>query len=199
MTEQEKTQSIIVTVKTQNAFKELTHQQIITIIDLGLEGFSTNGQEDWQDHYIKERIKRNVLAELEKENFKPSQTGVPLKWFKFYTYFRIPAGILLSLVWVSFLLHLDEYLILPLVLLIFNMIILIILFIGLSTKKLWGWKFNFFVLIYETVIISFNSVSNLGKDRDSLIFAFLLALITVCLVWLLPNWIYFKKRKYLFN
>lgn len=202
MNEQQKIQFIIQKIKDQNSKKELKHQEIVKMIDEELKDFKTNNKEDWQDHYIKERIKRNVIDHLkEKEEFKTSQTGKSLKWFKFYVYFRIPSGILLGFLSIFLLLKLENYPVSSVVFLVFNIFILIVLFLGLSNKDIWAWKFNFFVLIYETITISFNAIKSVAGliGEDFLAFGFLFNLVIGGLIWLLPNWIYFKKRKYLFS
>ena len=71
---------------------------------------------------------------------------------------------------------------------------------GLNCRKKWGWQLNFFFLAlmpfnfglfcYESSILDGRYIA----PEDLLPFALIFGLILI-----LPNWIYFKKRKYLFD
>lgn len=118
-----------------------------------------------------------------------------LKWFVFYTYIRLPISILLLIISVAILydrvfMAVDLNEIFSLLLLLIYLVLLIALLIGLKDRKLWAWKLNFIVLIIETIIAA------IGKSDDIVIFITLTVLGS--LLWILPNWVYFSKRKFLF-
>lgn len=172
------TQKIISAIKES---KTLTNRQVNKIIDGELKNDSTySGLQDWNIHYSKERIKEGVLGNSLLNQGKGDSS---LSWFNFYVYFRLPAGII-----VSFLFLFSGGLIAFL-----NLIDIAIggtLFWGLKERKLWAYKMNFVVLIAETVL------RPLERANDMIEFVIFIAIFG--LLWLLPNWIYFKKRKYLF-
>ena len=182
--EEEKAEKIIQKIiKISNKNKDLNYNQIQEIIESELknEQFYENII-DYQAHYSKERIKKEVLSKI----YKNEGGDDSLAWFTFYVYIRLPITMI-----VSFLLMLS----------IFSnpisgivggiaFVIAVTLFYGLKARDPWAYKMNFVILIVETVSISF---------AQSDIIGFILYLIVVGLFWLLPNWIYFKKREYLFS
>jgi hypothetical protein len=161
--------------------KNQTHQQIDKIIELELKDKPIfKDIEDWQADYSRERIKDEVFSHIQKGQEKNKS----LAWFNFYVYFRLPFGIV-----ISFLLLFTGG-----IASLFSLVDIIIfgtLFWGLKKRELWAWKMNFFVLIFETIALPLGRVSD---GTEFIIFAVILTAV----VWLLPNWIYFKKRKYLF-
>ena len=160
--------------------KTLTNRQIIDIIEgeLNDEEFYKN-LEDFQSHYSKERIKESVFSNINKNKGGDK----PLGWFNFYVYLRMPLGIITSAMYIYFG-GLIAFLS------IIDIIIIGLLFWGFKKRKLWAYKMNFIVLIAETIL------RPLGKSFDFM--SFVIFVIITGLLWLLPNWIYFKKRKYLF-
>lgn len=136
------------------------------------------------DKYTVEAVLDKLSANRKERTQKIYHKNLSLKWFKFYTYFRIPGGILLSF------LQLSENLFS-----LFDIVLLAVLFYGLYNKKLWAWKLNFVILILETIgrPIAYAEIYDFSG------FGLAITLIILLFVWLLPNCIYFKKRKYLFH
>lgn len=129
------------------------------------------------NNLTEDQIKKGGSDQTIKEGHRP------LLWFNFYVYFRLPAGIILGAL-TAFLGSGTD---------IFSKIDIIIsciLFWGLKEKKLWAWKMNFAVLILETITIPITKTSNPTE--------FIIIFVMIGCCWLLPNWIYFKNRKYLF-
>lgn len=116
-------------------------------------------------------------------------------WLTFYVYGRLPLGILLTVAeYTSFrALYADEPVTRSVgtVIVGFTLLLLVFLFIGLHLRKLWGWWLNWFVLVYDLVLRSFE------KADDPAMFVGLL--VVLGLIWLLPNAIYFGKRRCLFS
>ncbi len=114
-----------------------------------------------------------------------------LLWFNFYVYFRLPAGIVVSIV---SLFSAEVVTLLAALLALINIAVSGILFWGLKERKLWAWKMNFAVLVFDTIVFPF------AKDADTVtIIELIVYVVIVGIFWLLPNWIYFKKREYLFH
>lgn len=132
----------------------------------------------------------NNLAKTAPESLPP--TDMPMQWFKFYAYISIPLGLLISLIliftlsgfagWITFV----------------NIILLGALFYGLYHRKLWAWYLNFPILIIEGFSKAFNTTRRGAVDYDFTDGVGWVIFIVVTLVWVIPNWIYFAKRKHLF-
>lgn len=142
---------------------------------------------DIDEEAFYEKTKQSSEGETEK--------GLPIRWLNFYVYVRIPLGILISVVsgLASFALYPDDPAVLLFVLGLtaFDLCLAIFLLIGLHRRRLWGWRLNWFVLVLEVLL------RPLDKAEDAtMYFAFLIA---AALFWLLPNAIYFKKRRHLFT
>jgi hypothetical protein len=72
-----------------------------------------------------------------------------------------------------------------------------LLLYGMLFRKKWGWRLNFFWLAVQPIVyIQFIEGKKLGYATSDYLLAS--ALIFV-LIFVLPHWIYFKKRKYLFD
>jgi len=119
---------------------------------------------------------------------------LPLRWFKFYVYIRFPLGLISS----GFLLLKNP----QSSFLWFGSALMLVLFIGLMNKKLWAWKLNFGYLVYEALLMVLAEYSLIQKEfsfeaTDSKVY--LAIVIAIGLAWIILNWIYFKKRKYIFK
>jgi len=175
------TQKVVSVIKES---KTLTNAQVNKIIDEESKDNSFyEGIEDWNIHYSKERIREGVLNNKLLNQVKAEKGELSLLWFNFYVYFRLPAGIVVS---VLLLFSGGHIAFLNLI----DLIIAGVLFWGLKERKLWGWKFNFVVLVLGTFALPLQRASNANE--------FIVVFVVFALAWLLPNWIYFKKRKYLF-
>ena len=172
------TQKVISVMKES---KTLTSRQINKIIDEELKDDSIySGLQDYNIYYSKERIRTGVLTN---KLLNQGKGNLSLSWFNFYVYFRLPAGIVLSFL-LLFSGGLSGFLNL------IDIVIIGMLFWGLKERKLWAYRMNFFALVAETVL------RPLGRTSD--MSGYIIFVIMAGLLWLLPNWIYFKKRKYLF-
>jgi len=161
---------------------KLTNKQIHKIIKDELkDDLIYKDLEDWQVRYSQKRIEKGVIDnKLLNQGHEP----LSLSWFNFYVYFRLPAGIVVSFLFLFFgglitFLSLIEIAIAG------------ALFWGLKERKSWAYKMNFVVLIAETILRPLGSISSVME--------FVIFVVIFSLIWLLPNWIYFKKRKYLFR
>ena len=173
-----------ITQKTVSVIREsktLTNKQVNKIIDEELKNDPIySGLEDYNVHYSKERIREGVLNN---KLLNQGRGELPLSWFNFYVYFRLPVGIVLSFLFLFFGGPIAS-------LSVINIAIGVTLFWGLKERKLWAYEMNFVILIFDALVLSLGKSSNAG--------GFVIFFAIFALVWLLPNWIYFKKRKYLF-
>lgn len=127
-----------------------------------------------------------------------SKPHLPTRWLFFYTYILLPFNILFS-----FGLPLAEQeklleqgirtQINPMV---FVLIIIVSMFIsfviyGLHKRRLWGWTCNWGFLVGTTLMGPMNTAPNIST--------YFVAIMLLSVTYLLPNYIYFKKRRYLFD
>jgi hypothetical protein len=120
--------------------------------------------------------------------------NLPLQWFKFYTYFRIPVSLVIIIISVIAVLQakklVAETIIFMSICALFG-ILVVLVFIGLHKRRLWGWKLNWALIVVEVILSSF------GRADDVISFVILLTIST--LLWFLPNYIYFNKRRSIFE
>ena len=137
---------------------------------------------------------KEIIKILKNAGYTDIKGGIPIRWLDFYTYGKIPFVVLILII--SFINILVNYSkvnnpLLYLFLIIFEIIIAIVLFIGLHKRRLWGWKFNWFALFFEVLTITIPIANNVNE--------YLIIVCVFLVIWFLPNFIYFKKRKMLFS
>jgi len=135
---------------------------------------------------INNESQNNYSVELNKENENVNKE-LPIRWLKFFTYIRIPLGIVMILIQT---LSLKNFFVILINLLFCSYGGLVIY--GLHKRKFWGWILVLILIVLETILLSLRYL------EISLKF-FFGYLIIVFFVWCLPNLIYFNKRKHLFN
>jgi hypothetical protein len=71
---------------------------------------------------------------------------------------------------------------------------------GLHRRKLWAWRWNWILILVSYLAMSMPtpSVGSSGSGGE-LLTLFILKLILGGLIWIWPNFIYWRKRKVLFN
>jgi hypothetical protein len=141
-------------------------------------------------------------------------TALGTRWLKFWTYVGLPVGTI-----VAFLVSLDlprfRYENLPIA------ILCVAVAVGLHKRKLWAWQWNWLALalVYVAMLVpvpirefngSFPDLVTEGlkalisirwtRDRlGDLALPFAIRLILASLIWLWPNWLYWKRRVELFS
>jgi hypothetical protein len=130
------------------------------------------------------------------------QKQLPIKWLVVYTYGLIPVAIVLSLAYVvAALAGLDTSLFqdvgasppgsFALVRIALMLPLRVVQFIGLHRRRMWGWYLNYIVLVLGVLLGS----SRWAEDVETYMGGVAIGVI----VWLLPNAIYFNRRKHLFG
>ena len=130
------------------------------------------------------------------DDFQPStetlwqykQKTPQIQWLKFWTYFRLPFGLLTNIASLSAL---------PSSAMVIFSAMIVAAIVGLHFRKLWGWKLNRVVLILECIFHPLSRTENIS-ETELLGFLFV-GWIVLGLAWGLPNFIYFKKRRFLFK
>ena len=152
---------------------------------------------------LKENIENNLIQESEKkETFS-------VIWLEFYTHVLLPVIIITNICYVVYyilyikypfhlsnIIHYFNY---------FNIIIIITCFItlgiltviGLHKYNRWGYKLNLYVLAIEMFVASFVAFVFFFPSQES--FHFFETLFGCFLMWFLPNYLYFSRRKSIFK
>jgi hypothetical protein len=120
---------------------------------------------------------------------------LPVAWLRFWMYVRLPLGAIFAC-----LAALDGGVISVVINLAFAAW-LVVIAIGLHKRKLWAWKNNFIIVFGEPVLWVFSrfQTQDTGAALAGYIAASLLFVGILLGIWSRPNYIYFKKRKSLFQ
>lgn len=124
-------------------------------------------------------------------NKEHSTPQLPMNWFKFYVYVRIPLGILFNLPF-AFPHIGDIHFVEPLGILLIA--VLIALLVGLHRRTIWGWNLNLWILGAEVILVPLGTTHAQGHIINALPF-----MVVMFGIWWLPNYLYFNKRKQLFT
>ena len=114
-----------------------------------------------------------------------------VKWLWFYTYIRIPLGILSMLASMPESGNLYDPRGIERSIALSAIAFSVLLFIGLHKRKLWGWRLNWVSLGLEVFLVP------LGRTENIVTYVIFVAAL-IC-VWFVPNAIYFEKRRHLFT
>lgn len=125
-----------------------------------------------------------------KKRSERASFGKPMKWYYFYTYWRLPLGILLSLI---FLVSLKDRVELVIGCLIIAFQIAV--FIGLKNFKAWGINLNVVLLLLESYS---RAATGAGTELHQGTELWVRTGI-VLLIWFVPNLVYFERRRRLFS
>lgn len=115
-------------------------------------------------------------------------------WYKFYTYFRLPLGLLncFGNILIFLLNNLEN--LTECIVSIISFIYMAYLLYVMHKKKKNGFTFIFINLLLETLYMIIYSISNKNVGLGD----FIIYVLIYFSVWFLPNYIYFKKRKDIF-
>ena len=125
---------------------------------------------------------------------------IATRWLSFYTYAYLPFMILFSfvpllaqydtLVELGYKVKLNPLMFVPIV--VSDIFICFVIY-GLHKKKFWGWVCNWIFLGAKVLLSPVYSTMSFGFG------AYLVSVILLFLTFFLPNFIYFKKRRFLFE
>jgi len=119
---------------------------------------------------------------------------LPMQWFKFYTYFRIPLAVLYIIFVIPVQVIQAENQVVATItgtLGSITVVFFVFLFFGLHRRRLWGWKLNWIQLIFEVSVFSLSQFPDTTRVISNLIISLL--------CWFWPNALYFHKRRFMFK
>lgn len=155
-------------------------------------------------------IERNEKSES-KENLKEEKnTNLPMNWWNFWQYFRFPVGICGAIIYLIqiFALMSDNpiniYGVSLLLLYIALIIFCCITFYYFIKRKKQGFNLLMIYSIAEIVFNAFltiftNTKTYISDSITEMVVTTFIIIGIFCAIWIFPNYIYFKKRKYLFK
>lgn len=127
-----------------------------------------------------------------------NKSQLSTRWLFFYTYILLPFNIFFSfgLPLAEQEKFLEQGIRTQINPMVFVPIIIVSMFIsfviyGLHKRRLWGWTCNWGFLVGTTLMGPMNTAPDIGT--------YIVAIILMSVMFLLPNYIYFKKRRYLFD
>jgi hypothetical protein len=115
------------------------------------------------------------------------------KWLKFWNYFSLPVGGVLGIL-VSLSMPALATFIAPLA------FAQLIVAYGLHHRKRWAWQWNWVLvaLTYINMLIPAPGLISDGGTEDLLV-QFVIRLFLASLIWMWPNYVYWRKRRELFS
>ncbi|MCD6492752.1 MAG: tetratricopeptide repeat protein [Archaeoglobaceae archaeon] len=114
------------------------------------------------------------------------------KWLKFWNYFSLPVGGILQLLMLFAVPSLWVFLI-PVSILQF------VVAYGLHHRRLWAWKWNWVIIIIEYITGTIPILTPNIESYAKLVARLFFKAIFLGLIWMWPNYVYWKKRKVLFS
>jgi len=156
--------------------------------------------------YISMRAEQSIEPQF------PSKPPLKMKWFKYWTYFNLPfliIGVFVEEVYLNVAVGGSEALTTTIVGLVF-MIPFLLLLVGLHRKQEWAWWLNWVAILaiwyFATTMQGTAYINNLksslldGSDpAPGTYLIYSVQFIIGAVIWVVPNYFYWKKRKGLFN
>lgn len=133
---------------------------------------------------------------------------LPMNWFKFWKYIRFPLSVILSSANIAYYLiaydlELDLNNIFLFLIDVTSLLLMYITYYNFDINNQKGYKLLMVWLFFELFYYSFSSALRISSEMYSTLrefaICFFTALVLLGLVWTLPNYMYFKKRKCCFN
>lgn len=148
----------------------------------------------------------NNIKDTPKIKEKIPKNNIPMTWFNFWKYFRIPFGTLSILCSIlnTYMLNENEITIFFIIDLIFLILCSMNLYY-LYNPKPFGYVVNTSMIFVSTIYSAISTVlQNLSTQYSVIPFEIFCeqlfgVIVIMVLIWCLPNYIYFKKRKFYFE
>lgn len=158
-------------------------------------------------------VKSNVITEVRtntenKQNVVDANNTLPMNWWNFWKYFRFPVGIFLTIINIfGYLpeLEVNTITIFALITDIFLVVLMCTTYYHFAIQSKFGYKLLNVWIVIESVCNVLNAT--ISNTSDELYAITMLDFVTqfICtfaiwaLIWILPNYVYFNKRKHCFN
>jgi hypothetical protein len=113
------------------------------------------------------------------------------KWLRFWNYFSLPIGGILGLL-ISFGLGVPGIAVMTVLISVLQFMVAY----GLHLRRLWAWKANWAIIMLTWLGSAFPKL--FGSSADFLV-TFVILFLLMGLIWMWPNYVYWKKRKVLFS
>ena len=121
-----------------------------------------------------------------------------IKWLKFWNYFSLPVGGIFGILMSVGFLKSIELMLLGIIVISMSILQLIVAY-GLHHRKFWAWQWNWVLvaIVYMSLLIPIQT-SGYYEDTAEFVAQSIMRMIVGSLVWVWPNYVYWKKRKGLF-
>jgi hypothetical protein len=158
------------------------------VIDYAKEELQKRGAMNISTEKAQEIIEQRGEERL-KGWIKEKEKGLPIKWLWFYIYVRLPFSFLLTLISIFFIPDLAVRVITLIITTPFA-ILCVLVFVGLHKRRIWGWKLNWVLIGFEMVLLVFREAETASSS---------IPIFLSVILWVVPNSIYFSKRRILFS
>lgn len=119
-------------------------------------------------------------------------SALPVRWLRFWTYIRLPLGIV-SAAFVTWTAALPPVLVF---LLLLQSILGCVLVVGLHQRRLGAWRLNWLFLGSDLLLYPLSNPAGYPTQNPV---GYIVAVILISVIWGWPNYIYFRKRRALFS
>ena len=144
------------------------------------------------DHTNPDELIKCPCGYIDKDNGEEGDQVLRTKWLKLWIYLFLIIGGIFGIFWSFRLPTIIAMISLPL------SILYVCLGVGLHYRKMWAWKANWVAICLSWIGGSLNgAISN--KSQGDFATTFFIIFIVGGLVWMLPNYIYWNKRKTFFQ
>lgn len=146
-----------------------------------------------------------IHSENKVDYYIESEENLGIKWFNIYTYFFLPMFLVSFVIRITFFFNdnlqsfdisLLSYMF-GLLITVLETIFIVLTFLALIHKKKIGYISNFILLAFTCFLLPYRIII-LDNIFETTLWILLYSFILL-LVWFYPNFIYFRKRKYLFE
>ena len=115
------------------------------------------------------------------------------KWLEFWQYIILPVGSMLGL-----MVSLNGPA-LAIIMMVPMSILQFVVASGLISRRLWGWQWNWVLIVIAYIRIAIPTPMPAHSGGADLVVQFVIQTVLGGLIWMWPNYVYWKKRKALFS
>lgn len=144
--------------------------------------------------FIKDMNKLSYNNKEGIKEFSHMNKNIKTKWLKFWNYVSLPIGGVIYFL-IGFLIF-DKFPVLGIFLVLLSFLYFVVIY-GLHYRKLWAYQCNWIIIIIVYLSMSI-PISPNESSNNYLIGQFIIKLFLSSLIWMWPNYVYWKKRRNLF-
>ena len=154
---------------------------------------------------IQDEVRRRGISEALTDPTDDSARDLPVNWLRFWIWFRLPVGAVVTPLLIlaptgprSVMEPMEPIAaVIGLGLGVVIAVFLIVVAVGLHKRRLWAWKTNWGLIFGEAVLLPLTGANKATGPFEGIVLYIVLLGFAVA-VWVLPNLVYFRKRRHMF-